>query len=218
MAPLRIHGLAMSTCTGRVLTTAIEKGAAYELQPVDLSTGAHKKPQFLALQPFGQIPVLEDEDEDLKIFESRAIARYIANKYETQGTPLYGKTLKDKAKVEQWLEVESQNYNPPISTVVAQLVFVPMRGGTPNMDVVNENLAKLEKVLDIYEEHLSKSEYLAGDFFSLADLSHIPYTHYLINIAKKGDVITSRKHVNEWWQKISSRPSWQKVVELASNK
>ncbi|KAH7433031.1 hypothetical protein KP509_07G051100 [Ceratopteris richardii] len=93
-----------------------------------------------------------------------------------------------------------------------------MRGGTPNMDVVNENLAKLEKVLDIYEEHLSKSEYLAGDFFSLADLSHIPYTHYLINIAKKGDVITSRKHVNEWWQKISSRPSWQKVVELASNK
>ncbi|KAH7433032.1 hypothetical protein KP509_07G051200 [Ceratopteris richardii] len=152
-----------------------------------------------------------------KIFKSRAIARYIANKYETQGTPLYGKSLKDKAKVEQWLEVESENYNPPISTVVAQLVFVPMRGGTPNMDIVNENLAKLEKVLDIYKEHLSKSEYLAGDFFSLADLSHLPYTHYFINIAKKGDVITSRKHVNECWHKTSSRHSWVKVVELASN-
>eukprot|EP00250_Pteridium_aquilinum_P015003 c22321_g3_i1 orf=154-801(-) len=214
MAPLKVYGLAMSTCTGRVLATAIEKCAPFEIEPVDLFSGAHKKPEFLALQPFGVIPVLKDED--LTIFESRAIARYIATKYEGEGTPLYGKNLQEKAKVEQWLEVETQNYNPPISTIVGQIVFLPKRGVPTNEEVVKENIAKLEKVLDIYEEHLSKNEYLAGDFFSLADLSHLPYTHYLINIANKGEVITSRKHVNAWWEKISSRPSWKQVLELAS--
>ncbi|KAH7433034.1 hypothetical protein KP509_07G051300 [Ceratopteris richardii] len=93
-----------------------------------------------------------------------------------------------------------------------------MKGAPTYMQIVNESLAKLEKVLDIYEDHLSKNEYLAGNFFSLADLSHIPFTHYLVNVAKKGEAITSRKHVNAWWLKISSRPSWQKVLELASKK
>lgn len=211
---LKIYGLAMSTCTSRVMATAIEKGAPFEIEPVDLFGGAHKKPEFLALQPFGVIPVLKDGD--LHIYESRAIVRYIATKYEEQGTPLYGKTLEEKAKVEQWLEVESQNYNPPVSTVVAQIVFMPKWGAPTNEAVVKENLAKLEKVLDIYEAHLAKNEYLAGDFFSLADLSHLPYTHYLINVAHKGELITSRKHVNAWWDKISSRPSWKQVLDLAS--
>ena len=124
-----------------------------------------------------------------------------------------GKTLEEKAKVEQWLEVESQNYNGPISTVVSEIVFKPHYRGLPTDEkVVAENLQKLEKVLDIYEAHLAKNEYLAGDFFSLADLSHLPYTHYLINIAKKGDVITSRKNVNAWWERISSCPSWKHAL------
>eukprot|EP00249_Psilotum_nudum_P002357 c15349_g2_i1 orf=83-298(+) len=69
---LTVYGIAASTCTGRVLATIFEKGVAdYAIQKVDLSTGEHKKPEFLALQPFGVIPVLKDGD--LTIFESRAI-------------------------------------------------------------------------------------------------------------------------------------------------
>ena len=75
-------------------------------------------------------------------------------------------------------------------------------------------MAKLEKVLDVYEEHLSKNKYLAGDFFSMADLSHLPLTDYLVNVAKRGKGVTSRKHVNAWWEDISSRPAWKKVLEL----
>ena len=149
--------------------------------------------------------------------ESRAIIRYIASKYAKEGNKLAGTTLEEKARVEQWLEVESQNYNSPISTIVAEIVFKPHFHQLPtNEAVVAENLKKLEKVLDIYEAHLATHEYLAGDFFSLADLSHLPYTHYLINIAKKGEAITSRKHVNAWWERISSRPSWQHVLKLAN--
>jgi glutathione S-transferase len=150
--------------------------------------------------------------------ESRAIARYISEKFEDQGTPLFGKTPKDRALVNQWCEVESQNFNPPVSSIVFQVVFASWKGLTTDDKVVEEQLAKLEKVLDVYEEHLSKNKYLAGDFFSMADLSHLSYTHYLVNVAKKGDGVTSRKHVNAWWEDISSRPAWKKVLELAAKK
>jgi glutathione S-transferase len=208
---IKIYGMPYSTCTARVLATLAEKEVEnYELVPVDLSVGAHKKPDFLKMQPFGMIPVLEDSD--LTIYESRAMARYISDKFESQGTPLFGKTAKDKALVNQWLEVESQNYNPCVSSIVYQLVFVPMQGKQGDETVVKQQLEKLEKILDIYEAHLSKNKYLAGDFFSLADLSHIPYTFYLVNVAKKGEGITSRKHVSAWWEDISSRASWKMVT------
>ncbi len=148
------------------------------------------------------------------ITESRAIARYVAEKFEGKGTALFGKTAKEKALVNQWLEVEGQNYNPIVQTIVFHLVFGPMVGLQPVEAVVKEQLGKLEKLLDIYEAHLSENKYLAGEFFSMADLSHIPFTSYLINEAKKGDAVTSRKHVNAWWETISSRPSWKMVTAL----
>ena len=150
--------------------------------------------------------------------ESRAIARYISEKFENQGTPLFGETPKDRALVNQWFEVESQNYNPAVSSIVAQVLFNKFKGLTTDEKVVEEQLAKLEKVLDVYEEHLSKNKYLAGNFFSIADLSHLPYTHYLVNVAKKGEGLISRKHVNAWWEDISSRPAWKKVLELQAKK
>jgi len=214
---MKVYGMPYSTCTVRVLTTLAEKDEeGYEIVPIDLQVGAHKSPEFLKLQPFGVIPVLQDGN--LTLFESRAIARYIAEKFEGKGTALFGKTVEERALVNQWLEVESHSFNPIIEPLVVQLVFAPMRGKEPVESVVKDHTYKLEKLLDIYEAHLSENKYLAGDFFSLADLSHIPYTFYLINVAKKGAAFTSRKHVNAWWEDISSRPAWKKVAALALTK
>jgi glutathione S-transferase len=74
--------------------------------------------------------------------------------------------------------------------------------------------AKLEKVLDVYEAHLATSKFLAGDFFSLADVSYLPYTNMLVYAAGKGDLITSRLHVSAWWNTVSQRPSFQKKREI----
>ncbi|CAK9882361.1 unnamed protein product [Sphagnum jensenii] len=210
---ITLFGTAGSTCTSLVLTTLFEKQVQdFVLKNVNLAKGEHKKPEYLKLQPFGVIPVLQDGD--LTIFESRAIARYVSDKYEGQGTPLFGKTEKERALVNQWLEVESQNYYPVVSSIAYQLVFGPRRGLKPDEKVVEQQLQKFEKVLDIYEEHLAKNEYLAGNFFSLADLAHIPFTYLLLHQAKKGEGITSRKHVKAWWDKISSRPSWKQLLDL----
>lgn len=148
--------------------------------------------------------------------ESRAIARYVAQNYEAQGTSLYGSSPEDKALVEVWLEVESQNFNPPITIIAWEKIFKLYYGGQTDVALVEANVEKLKKVLDVYEGHLSKSKYLAGDFFSLADLSHLPYTQQLVNGAKLGELIESRPHVKAWWDDISSRPAWKKVLDLGA--
>ena len=114
----------------------------------------------------------------------------------------------------QWWEVESQNFNPPAASIVYEVVFTSMFGQKCNDEVVAQQVAKLEKVLDVYEAHLAKSKYLAGDSFTLADLSHLPYAQMLNTAAGKAELFTSRPHVSAWWTDISTRPTFQKVLGL----
>ncbi|KAH8944135.1 hypothetical protein BDL97_13G092800 [Sphagnum fallax] len=210
---IKVYGSKQSTCTQRVVLALHEKEIFdYELVTVDLQKGEQKRPEFLQLQPFGKIPVYQDDE--VTLFESRAVVRYIAEKFpDPEGYFLYGRNLKEKALVQQWVEVESQNWNPVVETIVREEYFNPtFFGKQPNEQLVLENLLKLEKLLDIYEAHLSKSQYLAGDFYSLADLSHIPYTFYLIKYAKKGQVIASRRFVKAWFEDICALRSWQKIL------
>ncbi|KAL6219550.1 hypothetical protein ACLB2K_007309 [Fragaria x ananassa] len=118
----------------------------------------------------------EDEDE-----ESRAIVRYYAAKYAESGPNLLGTTLEEKALVDQWLEVESHNFNDLIFTVVLQLVILPIMGQHGDLALVRSCEDKRKKVFDVYEERLSKSTYLAGSYFSLADLSHLPAIRFLVD-------------------------------------
>jgi glutathione S-transferase len=136
----------------------------------------------------------------------------LAEKFEGQGTPLLGKTLKEKGLVSQWVEVESQSYDRPVIALVAEVVWAPQMGKATKEEVVAEEMAKL---LDVYEAHLAKSKYLAGDFFSLADLGHLPGTQALVNSGKKGAPFAARPHVNAWWEDISSRPSFKKIIAMS---
>jgi glutathione S-transferase len=84
---IKIYGHRQSTCSKRVLTTLAEKGVTdFEFVTIDLFGGEHLKPPFLNKQPFGKIPVLEDDG--YLVYESRAICKYIALKYAGQGTEL----------------------------------------------------------------------------------------------------------------------------------
>lgn len=148
--------------------------------------------------------------------ESRAICRYVCDKYANQGNnKLYGTNFLEKASIDQWLEAEGQSFNPPSSVLVFQLAFAPRMKIKQDEGMIKQNEAKLAKALDIYEKRLGESRYLAGDDFTLADLSHLPNTQYLMNAI--GEVFTSRKNVDRWWDEISSRESWKKVVEMQSS-
>ena len=143
--------------------------------------------------------------------------RYICDKFPDKGTKLYGATPKDRALVEQWLEVESQECTGPMLDLVNQVLFGPLfHGKAPDEATVKALTEKLGKVLDVYEAQLSKTKYLAGDFISLADIAHLPVGSYYFNIANQHDLLKTRKYVTGWWQDISGRPAWKKIVEMAT--
>lgn len=211
---VKVYGSVKSACSQRVLACFLEKGVEFEIVHVDLQTGEQKRPDFLLLQPFGQVPVIEDGE--FRLFESRAIIRYYASKYADRGPDLLGATAEERAVVDQWLEVEAHNFNDLVYTMVLQIVILPRMGEKGDLALVHTCEQKLDKVLDVYEERLAKSGgYLAGDAFTLADLSHLPGIRYLVEEAKMGHLVTERKNVNAWWETISNRPAWKKLMKIA---
>lgn len=143
--------------------------------------------------------------------ESRAITAYIADKHKEKGTDLTRHAdAKEAAIVKLWSEVESHHFNPAISAVIHQLIVVPLQGESPNAAIVEENLEKLGKVLDVYEERLGKTKYLAGDSYTLADLHHVPYTYYFMKTSHAG-LVNDRPNVKAWWEDLCSRPAFLKV-------
>ncbi|KAI3862653.1 hypothetical protein MKW92_048955 [Papaver armeniacum] len=208
---LKLYGIPMSTCTTRAMICLHEKEVEFDLVPVDLYAGEHKQPSYLSKNPFGQVPLLEDDH--LTLFESRAITRYVSEKYEKTGIDLLRKhNIKEAALVNQWVEIESQHYNPVILPIIYEIFVSPITGQSPDKTVIDANVEKLGKVLDIYEDRLSNNKYLAGDFYSLADLHHLSYTYYMMK-TEWASLINSRPHVKAWWEDISSRPAFVKVAE-----
>ena len=120
---LKLYGNPLSTCTRRVAAVLKEKEVTFELVAVDFSKGEHKAPSYLEKQPFGQVPYLDDDG--FIVFESRAIARYIATKYKDQGTPLIPdpSDLKATALLDQAISIEGSNFDPYASGVAVEKIF-----------------------------------------------------------------------------------------------
>ncbi len=166
MSQLKVYGMKVATCSRRVFLTLEECQVPYEFELVNLLKGDNNNPEYLALQPFGKIPVLKDGE--FTLFESRAIMRYIASVYDKTGT-LYPADAKLRAVVEQWISVD-QSYYVAAEEVVNQLVFVPRKGGQPNEDKVKDADARLHSTLAVLDKHLSKSTFFAGDNFTIAGM------------------------------------------------
>ncbi|XP_019096293.1 PREDICTED: glutathione S-transferase F11 isoform X1 [Camelina sativa] len=212
---VKVYGQIKAANPQRVLLCFLEKGIEFEVIHVDLDQLEQKKPEHLLRQPFGQVPAIEDGD--LKLFESRAIVRYYATKYADQGTDLLGKTLEKRAIVDQWVEVENNYLYAVALPLVINVVFKPKFGEPCDVTLIEELKVKFEKVLDVYENRLATNRYLAGDEFTLADLTHMPGMRYIMNETTLGDgLVTSRENVNRWWNEISARPAWKKLMDLAA--
>jgi glutathione S-transferase len=115
--------------------------------------------------------------------------------------------------VDVWLEVEANQYTAALNPILYQCLVSPMFGGTTDQKVVEENLEKLKKVLEVYEARLAKHKYLAGDFLSLGDLNHVSVTLCLL-ATPHASVLDAYPHVKAWWDGLMARPSVQKVAAL----
>ncbi|KAF7320653.1 hypothetical protein HMN09_00150100 [Mycena chlorophos] len=181
--------------SGVVALIMKEHNIPFEFVPVAFAPPEreHKTEKFMnTLHPFGQVPVLDDDG--FILYESRAIARYLLAKYPSpSGLQLIPPStdLKATARFEQAMSVETMNN------------FVAAR------------IAEYEIILDGYERILSKTKYLAGDEFTLADLFHIQFTPLLTLGGYLGDVDLmhneKRPNVARWWDELSGRQSWAEL-------
>jgi len=207
MAPMKLYGWAVSPWMARVLVCLEEAGAEYELVPMSRSGGDHRQPEHLARNPFGEIPVLEDGD--LTLYQSRAIARHILRKYKPE--LLRSDNLEETAMVDVWVDVEAHQLEPIIRPVVLNVIINPFVGRDCDQALVDESIGKLKKALEVYEARLSRSQYLAGDFLSLADLSHFSFMRYFM-ATQYAEVLEAYPHVKAWWEALLARPSVKKVM------
>lgn len=203
----QLHGASLSTCTRRVALIAKERNVQYKLIPVDFKVAEHKQPPHLEHQPFGQIPYIT-QDDGFELFESRAIARYIATI--GSGPELIPTEPKARAKFEQAASIEYSNFDPIASGIAKEKVFKQFTGGVTDEKRVEELLGQLEGKLDGYEAILGKQKYLAGDIVTAADLFHLPYGSIVFEHLGYGN-LDKRPNVKRWWNDISSRPAWQAV-------
>ncbi|KAL0953091.1 hypothetical protein HGRIS_004363 [Hohenbuehelia grisea] len=188
---LKLYGIPLSTCTRRVAVVAHEINAPFELVEVDFMKGEHKGPEFLKKQPFGQVPVLDDDG--FIVYESRAISRYLANKYKS---PLIPSDLKKNALFEQAASIEHSNFDPSASKAVFENVFKKWRGLEPDAAVFDGLIATLDEKLKVYDGILANQNFLGGDEITLADLFHLPYGSMLETAGSK--VLYKYKNVERY--------------------
>jgi len=207
---LTLHGSPMSTCVRRVAVVLKEKEIPFTFVLVDMQKGEHKSPEYLAKQPFGQIPYIDDDG--FVLYESRAIARYLVAKYPSKGPALVPTELKANALFEQAASIEQSNFDPSASGIVAEKIFKKMFHG---LDADEPKVAALTTTLgaklDAYETILSKQKYLAGDEITLADLYHLSYGSMVKGL--NPELFSSRPHVSKWFESLQARPSWVAVKD-----
>ncbi|OGM47684.1 glutathione S-transferase PM239X14 [Aspergillus bombycis] len=212
---LKLYGFPASTCTHRVRTVLAEKGLEAEFHPVDLAKGEQKAESYLNnLHPFGKVPVLQDTETGIQVFESRAINQYLSSKYSGQGTALSPpeSDLKAWALYQQALSIEQSYFDPIVSQIAFEKVFKARKGlGETDEARVQALLLQLAPTLEGYERVLSKHKYLAGDQVTLADLAHLPYGVFVEQFGF-ADLLPKYPHVQKWWEELKARESWKKVT------
>ncbi|KAM0123773.1 hypothetical protein ACHAP3_010877 [Botrytis cinerea] len=195
---LKLYGMRQATCTQRVLTTLAEKGVDYELILVNLMAGEQKAPSYLEKQPFGKVPVLDDDG--FLIYESRAICKYLARKYADKGTKLIP------------AEGDVKGYG---SFEQVSLWSIARGWGATSPEAVQNHLQTLDNNLAVYDQILSKQKYLTGDEITLADLYHLPHGTQALKYGFQ-DLLGKYPHVNKWWEGLQARDSWKEVVAAAA--
>ena len=173
-----------------------------EMVFVDIPNGAHKKPEFLALNAFGQVPVIDDNGTILS--DSNAILVYLAKKYGD------GKWLAEEplaaARIQRWLSVAAGQlaYGPASARLIT--VF----GAPLNAEEV---IARSHALLKVMDGELASTPFLAGDSATLADIANYSYIAH----APEGNVsLQAYPNVRAWLERVEALPGFVPMQRTAA--
>lgn len=142
-------------------------GVPFESVHVDYFTGAHKQPQFLAINPNGALPAATDGD--LALSESNAILQYAADL--SGRNEYYPKDLKKRADINRWMLWEGATWFPSCYVYLVEYVVKPLLNAQPDPAVIEKEAPNWHRLADILDQRLAKSKWISGDSVTIADIA-----------------------------------------------
>jgi glutathione S-transferase len=183
----------------KVALTAAHLGIPLKTVDIDVTAGLTRKPEFLAKNPNGRVPLLELDDGRV-LPESNAIIWYLA-----EGSPLIPSDRFARAQMLQWMFFEQYSHEPYIAVARFWLAFMPKEARRAKEHLIPEWHAKGNAALAVMEGHLKQHDWFAANHLSLADIALYAYTH----CAEDGGFsLRDYPAVTTWLARVASSPGF----------
>ncbi|WP_315702361.1 MULTISPECIES: glutathione S-transferase family protein [unclassified Bradyrhizobium] len=167
---------------------------------IDITTGAQKSAEYLAINPMGKVPALKDSDATLA--EAAAICAYIAERYpEAKLAPAVGDPR--RAKYLQWLFFAPGCIEPAMVQVATKLEMNPVAAGW----------GEVARVVDVLDQALAKGPWILGEDFSAADVVIGSALNFSVRLFK---MLPSRPSFDAYIGRCIARPAFQRAEKIAS--
>ena len=192
----------------RALWGLRELGADFEFVPVNLLAGEHRRPEFLAINPAGKLPVLVDDDSVIP--ESAAIVLYLAEKYPDRG--LLPTDLKGRAQVYRWVMFAMTELEQPLWRIAKHTFLLPEDKRLPqDVALASEEFTAMARVL---EHHMEGRQFIVGDRVTVADC----VTAYLMDWANEDHLIDGFPNLRAYLDRMYTRSTApQRIAEASAS-
>jgi glutathione S-transferase len=186
----------------RVRMFLAEKKITLDCVEVDLKAGGNLTPEFKQKNPFAKVPVLELDDGTI-ISESMAICRYFEELHPKPA--LMGTSALEKANIEMWQRRAELGFLFPVGMAFQHCTGFFKDRMTPNKEWGEDCVKSAFSFLKFLEQHFQKNEFLAGENFSIADITLLT----ALDFAKVVDIRLNESHPNisRWYNLVSNRES-----------
>ena len=189
----------------KVRFALLELGLDCGIVPIDLTKGEQRKADFVALNPFGRVPVLTDGD--LTLWESHAILSYLGDKT----SKLWPTSAAGRADALRWLFYLSAHLSPPTTDMAFNRIAAKLLGLPVDEAAIERGEKALPEVIKVLEGQLAKAKWILGREFSLVDCGYGPVLNVL---EKAGFSFGPFPKVAAYLEEIRERGAWKETPKL----
>ena len=168
------------------------------------SLGGLDSDEFLAMNPNGRIPVIQDGDQI--IWESNTILRYLAAVYSSGD--YWSKSPADRSVFERWMDWELSTLQPSFLGLFWSYYRTPE--SQRDNEKIEHHRKRCEESIKVLDSHLRKNEYVSGGKFGLGDICVGTCFFRYFNM---GIEVGSQENVNKWYARLSDRPCYQEIIQ-----
>jgi glutathione S-transferase len=205
MAMIKIWGRNTSSNVQKAMWAVGELGLAHERIDVGGAFGKNNEAAYLAMNPNGLVPTLEEED-GFTLWESNSIVRYLAHKHDKAGT-LEPKDAHERARASQWMDWQLTVAGPAITPAFWGLIRTPVE--KRDLAAIKASQEKTTTAMKMLDAQLAKTPFVAGKSFSYGDIP-VGVMCYRYRQLVPGRPPTP--HLDRWYDAISKRKAFHDQV------